>query len=502
VPPAPQPASHRAIAGPCQPRARNQMLAEEARSRNLLRTVAALAPEEVQEGDPEPEPSLEAAAPELWLRPETAAEGDEGGAQAGGAALEGVPDPTGGGLFFSHAWDEPKDWAKYFSAQRFVDVKQMQASTGLRVALERGLGHPRVWLDCACLPARASGGEPPLDGDHPVEQVSFGPYRMTVRALKDPAFLPPTESSEDSYTLLQFLEGHRFEGTMKVRKFDAAGRPGGEVEPLEVCWEIPKGFYYMRGACVISEDKVSPEAAAAKDPFCSRREQLRTWCSRLGLRDEIWVEFTLGTVRAECLMLTEPMLVLHDGFVAVAAWNYFDRLWPLCEWAVFCARRGPERVQLAADAFLGPTAAEYHWAFRRLSVESAGCQDPLDRQLLLGWLRRVFACEVLEQGVDYSGVERYVRATAIAVFAREAALAASRERHADDEAGWIALAAELKLSELHGALRRCKPWDWHQAAKQGREEEEAEAAYAAAVEAWWTGSVLPVLRDEGRRALR
>ncbi|OLP76278.1 hypothetical protein AK812_SmicGene43810 [Symbiodinium microadriaticum] len=56
------------------------------------------------------------------------------------------------------------------------------------------------------------------------------------------------------------------------------------------------------------------------------KEQLRRWSTRLALRDEVWLEFTLGSLRAECLLLADTMLV-------------------------FCARCGTGRVQLAADAF-------------------------------------------------------------------------------------------------------------------------------------------------------
>lgn len=498
----------------------------ETRCRDLLRTLPALGPQDGSAPADE-EPALDGAEPELWAFSEDAAEGGVGGAVAGDPSerqvrqlMEAPADQVGGALFLSHAWDEPREWSKYFAAQPFTAAKQLQVSTGLRAAVNRKLARPRVWVDCASLYEPVRGGDPHVECDHPLAQVSFGPYQMHIRALKDPAFLPGSEGCSNGYTVLRLLQGHSFEGTMNIRSFDAAGRPDKQVDPRVVQWEIAPGCYYVRSAHVLSEDKISPEVAATKEPFQSRAEHLRSWCARLGLRDEVWVEFTLGSIRTECLALAEPMLAMQDGFVAVVTWNYFDRLWPLCEWAIFCAHRGPDRVQLAVDAFVGPALVEYHRAIRRLSVASAACREPLDRELLLGKLERIFVCEahlatvgfekpdpsaplrrpVQQRQVDFSRVERYVRATAIAVFAREAALTATRRAHADDEAGWAGLSAELRLEELHGALRRCKPFDWAERAAAGPAD--AEAAYAAAVEGWWARQVLPVLSSERRRALR
>ncbi|CAE8616614.1 unnamed protein product, partial [Polarella glacialis] len=107
-----------------------------------------------------------------------------------------------------------------------------------------------------------------------------------------------------------------------------------------------------------------------------------------------------------------------------------------------------------------------------------------------------------ERKVDFSAVERYVRATAVAVFARQAALAGSRLLGQDDECGWVAMAEELGFEELHSALKKCKPWDWNEAAKTQGEAELQEEAYAATVEAWFLEDVLPELETERRLALR
>lgn len=259
---------------------------------------------------------------------------------------------------------------------------------------------------------------------------------------------------------------------------------------------------------------------------------------------------------------------MQGGLVAMVTWNYFDRLWPLVEWSVFCAHRGPDRIQLAADALAGPTLVEYYRAIRRVSVIDAGCRDKRDRELLLGLIEKVFrstraqdvtlgfsmpqpcdfcannrksdcqACQNKHRKkaaaartpaftikshmivndrpvplrditiperkrlVDYSAVERYVRATAIAVFAREAAMTASGGRSYDDEGGWTALSKELGLLELHAALTKCKPYDWFgRISNQGLEGDLAEASYLETVEAWWRQLVLPALEYERQLAV-
>ncbi|CAK0863859.1 unnamed protein product [Prorocentrum cordatum] len=259
---------------------------------------------------------------------------------------------------------------------------------------------------------------------------------------------------------------------------------------------------------------------------------LRKWPPRLRLRDEVWTELTLGSMRAESLELAEENLALHSGLVVVASWNHFDRLWPLFEWAIFCAARGPERVQLAAVGMPGPAVVEYQRALRRLGVAAAECRDPRDRPLLLAKLERAFpSCrpheektygcakwtrpaagrpkELLvrngvqtgplpeihrERLVDWRPLERYVRATAIGVFAREAALNASED--GKERSDWGNLAEELELFELRDALKDCRPWLWHRHVAQEQDEAAQEASFKAVVEDWWRAAVLPVLREE------
>lgn len=497
---------------------------EEARSRQLLRTVASEA--------------LQAAASDLWLYPDP----DAGPPPPDPKAAKGAPppeeevpplkaenDPDAGGLFLSHVWEEPFGWSSMFGEGQFKVAKHLQVCASLQRAADRDdllrpQQEPRAWVDCASLP------DPVLPCDHPLEELTLGTYAMPVKDLK--ALLPKVEGDINAggYTVLHLTEGHQFEGVMNLREWDATGRPLEATTPQNVEWEIPPGWYHVRSAHVIPEDRVSPEEAGKKPHFRPFAEQVRKWCKELKLRDEIWVEFTLGSIRAECLLLAEPMLSLHGGFLAVVAWNYFDRLWPMVEWTVYCARRGPARVQLAADHFTGPALVEYHRAIRRLSVDKAGCRDPRDRELLLGMLKRLFKCSTTEQTMayekptdgrlteairqpitDYSAVERYARATAIAVFAHEEAPVARRAPGAGDESGWAALAEELGLVQLSQALKRSKPFDWSETAalEPGDPRRpghlrglEPEAAFETLVEEWWTGLVLPVLEEERRRAVR
>jgi len=465
------------------------------RCRELLRTV--------------PMEDLASADESMWLPPV------EGEPEV--PKLEATRDPEGNGLFLSHAWDEPPGWAEHFPAQSFAAAKALQVSSSLREAERRQLhecGDARVWVDCASLPSAVS------PSDHPLEQTIFGPYRLPVEELK--SFVPRAPETAEilGYTLMHLPEGHSFTGHMRKTEWDDHGRPLREPELEEVSWSIPAGWHFIRNCRVIPEGFISPWAAAEKPEYRPLSEQLRRWCARLALRDEVWLEFTLGSLRAECLLLADTMLTMNSGLVAVVAWNYFDRLWPLWEWAVFCARRGAHHVQLAADAFSKRALVEYHRAMRRLTVEGATCRDLRDRPMLLEALEKLFHCSssmemvdfkkgdaasgpgvVKARIVDYSRVERFVRATAIAVFAREAALANSQQLERSDEMGWTALAAELGLEDLHHALKMCKPWDWMDAARaQGGEN--LDLAYEASCEAWWEDRVLPELERERQLALR
>eukprot|EP00927_Polykrikos_kofoidii_P028715 TRINITY_DN24997_c0_g1_i1.p1 TRINITY_DN24997_c0_g1~~TRINITY_DN24997_c0_g1_i1.p1 ORF type:complete len:607 (+),score=81.36 TRINITY_DN24997_c0_g1_i1:75-1823(+) len=509
----------------------------------------------------------------LWIFPEDYVSAVDGGVVGGETdpaegELKAEGDPGAGALFLSHAWDGPPGFDDYFGGgQVFADVKQIQASVAVEEAVRRGLHQqpePRVWVDRVSLPSPVS------PTDHPLEQTVFGPYRLPVREIK--AIFERVDGPNRGYTVLcvKDKEGHNFEGVMNMRTFDGNGRPSKDTSPCEVTWRIAAGWYHVSTAQVIPEDKVSLEFAESKRPFAPRAEQLRRWCTELGLRDEVWVEMTLGSLRCEYMLLAEPMLVLHSGFVALLTWNYFDRLWPLVEWAVFCAHHGAERVQLAATALAGPVLVEYYRAITRVSFVDACCRDPRDRQLLLQLIERIFVCKaetetlgysvppvpscitckckacvcwtkdplekyhaqaaarvpaftamstlslgdrsvelgkvplpVRDKVVDYSRAERFVRVTAIAVFAREAAMAASGRRGYDDEGGWMNLAMDLKLNDLHDALKGFKPYDCFRFVQQqeGLHGPEAEVSYLQKVEDWWTQRVLPVLAKERRRAV-
>lgn len=421
----------------------------------------------------------------------------EGEVSSEAKRLQAEADPEGGGLFLSHVWDEPFAWSEHFTAQSFTAAKALQVSTALQEAERRQLhkeGSPvRVWVDFASLP-------PPVSpSDHPLEQTIFGPYRLPVEELK--RFVPrapPRMATQEAprYTLMHLPEGHSFTGTMRKTEWDDHGRPLQHPELEEVSWSIPAGWHFIRHCRVIPEGFISPWAAAEKPEYQPLTEQLRRWCARLALREEVWLEFTLGSLRAECLLLADTMLTMHNGLVAVVGWNYFDRLWPLWEWAV-----------------------EYHRALRRISVVNATCRDSRDRPILLEALEKLFHCKasmemvgfktgdsesgptvLKERMVDFSPVERFVRVTAIAVFAREAALANSRQLEKTDETGWIAMAQELGYDDLWNALKKCKPWDWTDVV-QSEDLVQTDLAYEATVEAWWDDYVVPELERERHRAL-
>lgn len=289
---------------------------------------------------------------------------------------------------------------------------------------------------------------------------------------------------------------------------------------MAVSWEIPPGWYHVRSAHVIPEDRVSPKEASSKAVFTPFVEQMRTWSGNLRLQDEVWVEFTLGSIRAECMLLTDTILSLHGALVAQVNWNYFDRLWTFVEWTVYCLRRGPDRIQLGSDHFVGAAVVEYQRAIRRLNVEKAGVRDARDRDFLLATITRLFKCDTKQvtEGylkptdgrltcaikipiTDYTAVERYARATAVAVFAHESADTAARMPAAGDEMGWAALASELGLVELEAALKLMKPFNWRELSEL-KPAEQQEAEFDRLMQTWWTSQVLPVLEVERRLAMR
>jgi len=493
---------------------------KEKRCRQIIRTVTSEA--------------LQASSSSLWVYPDPneeppppdpkAAKGAPPPEEAA-APLEADDDPEASGLFLSHVWGEPDWWVQLYGTAKFKDGKHLQVSAALQRAVHRGDllvpgRDPRVWVDCASLP------DPVVPFDHPLEELTLGTYAMPAKDLKH--LIPkvdgdkyPGDINAGGYTIINVAqEGYSFEGIMNLRKWDEQGRPLEKTIPQAVQWEIPPGWYHVRSARVIPEDRVSPEEAGQKAEFKPFVDQMRKWTNSLKLRDEVWIEFTLGSIRAECMLLVDTMLSLHGGLLAVVKWNYFDRLWPFVEWTVYCARCGPDRVQLASDHFAGTAVVEYQRAIRRLSVEKAGVRDSRDRELLLAMLKRIFKCdtkkvtdcyvkpvdgrliEAIKVPVtDYSAVERYARATAIAVFAHEAADVVDRKPEAGDQFGWAALAGELGLLELEVALKKSKPFDWEELS-QLQPPENREACFNALVADWWTGKVLPVLEDERKLAMR
>merc|ERR1712070_1222513 len=122
-------------------------------------------------------------------------------------------------------------------------------------------------------------------------------------------------------------------------------------------------------------------------------------------------------------------------------------------------------------------------------------------------------------------VERYIRITALAAFARETARVSARELGIPDEGGWAALAEELGLHELYKKLKKCKPYDWLEASalesgcsksefamlRRSRPHDYAEQAkatlhvedgqtsgdpieegYIRRMDEWWEGEVMPL----------
>mmetsp|Transcript_34651 Transcript_34651/g.79335 ORF Transcript_34651/g.79335 Transcript_34651/m.79335 type:complete len:598 (-) Transcript_34651:38-1831(-) len=481
--------------------------------------------------------------------------------------LVAEPDRPGGGLFFSHTWHAPQDWESHFSLQPYMNAKMAQATSAVSRALSRGLVQgevPRVWLDLVSLPPAVA------PADHPLEQTTFGPCVLPLMELKKMVEL--AEPTSEWFSILRLDQGYSYQGQLRFRSYDAKGRPIVNTTPFEAEWSLAPGHYYVKTARVLStvpvallrqvmkkgwlpEDLVehqlsplefqeemqrrlealedmklvqqglTPDEAAGKEAFKGKGELLRAWYQKLRLTEEVWLEVTFGSVRSLCLLYAETQLASHAVMVAITTWNYFDRLWPVCEWAMFCCRRGPDAVQVGVDLWIGHTLVEFHRALRRLSVSAARCRDARDRDLLYGLLASMFRCTaakavtfkkekedqltraVHELALDFAPVERYIRCTAIAIFAKETALASKCQLGIPDEHGWGALAVEFGLQDLNSALKLCKTWDWLNASRAAASDRSAgemasaiEEGYLERVQSWWSRSVLPVLEDERKLA--
>lgn len=469
------------------------------------------------------EQGLDAADPLIWKA---------GPPSEGQVALAPRLEAGGKSVHVSHAWDEPASWSKWFGAQAYVEVKQLQVTEAMRglaqwmkLQSEGGDDPPfRVWVDHSCLPqAIKDSDQVPVSSDH-----DFGPFKIQVKALK--AILPTSQDAGRFYSMLTIpAEGFQYNGVLQNVQSDDPGQATGEDEAELVEWSLLPGQYFFTAAQRLSHaDGDSPDSIRVSDHVRPGQGDLLCWCTDQALDDEAWIRIGLASVRGACSVLFDSMLTLHSYLVPVVTWNYFGRLWPLVEWAIFCSRVGVDKVHLAADFFTKPALVEFHRALSSLSIEGAECHNPSDRRWLLSFLEREFTCTskyvtpcfqkvtkgvlmaVKERTVDFEPLERYIRATAVAIFARQAARTASRRLKCDDESGWIGLADSLGLSELHGALKRCKCWEWHQVAQsdagvsqpEGSLAAAVELAYQARVEAWWADFILPVLEDERRRALR
>lgn len=437
-----------------------------------------------------------------------------------------------GEIFLSHIWEPPENWERFFPSSTYEAVKKLQVdSTTKRLAKRRlqsssKFRELRLWVDRASVPSEVH------PEDHPLFKTSFGeeglskstlkPYRMPTKELKQILFKEDTKI----YSTVRKEEPHGFEGILRIRERDIFGTPKTNPTDVSVKWEIPPGQYTVQKVCVTEQDGVPHMDYSVYQIV--RDGPLKKWLFGNKLRDDIWLEVTFGSCRCENLKMVETILALNELYVAVMPWNYFDRLWALYEWSIFCVVHGLGRMHLAVDIFLqgsaGDTSSqhlEYRRMLRRLSVVNAKCQDKRDADFLWQKIQYFFQCDAIidttykvpmgdvltgdvllrkTRMVDFSKFERYVRAGTIAAFAREMALTKAnspeKEKTEDSYMPWMDLAKEFGFTDLFNALKKWRPY------KMCRTCGEDEARYVREVEEWFASEVLPVMDDEAALAVR
>merc|ERR1711924_510856 len=100
---------------------------------------------------------------------------------------------------------------------------------------------------------------------------------------------------------------------------------------------------------------------------------VRQWLQGLSILSEhLWLEFTLGSVRAESLFLMDEILWKHPRLTVILSWDHFARLWPLYEWATFLLEHSPVNVELSCSLTAPLSTIPLHLdRARRLSIDAA-----------------------------------------------------------------------------------------------------------------------------------
>lgn len=292
-------------------------------------------------------------------------------------------------------------------------------------------------------------------------------------------------------------------------------------------WSPPPGWAELMGAqcrygdvkaaevCIAAKDlagQASGRGAAARADAVAAGDAVRWGEVRLWI-DKCCVQQGDAVQVAACVELFEEFIQLSDGVLVLPAWNYFERLWCVYEWACFTMFHEPEDVVLCADAFLRPKSLPlFLKSIRNFSLDRCQCFHAPDREIL----RR----KVDQYYTSVQAFETFVRFTAVAFFGRCMTHRAGRASAqlapwADlaEEFGFAALARELRTADQSSkrwrreAYRSASGSHWEEAAGgkklPNREPDQPTAARASSSDvqaliceksdAWFSRHIAPLV---------
>lgn len=111
--------------------------------------------------------------------------------------------------------------------------------------------------------------------------------------------------------------------------------------------------------------------------------------------EEIWLELTLGSARAEAIKVWEAIIWKQRSLSVFLPWNFFTRLWCMYEWAQFLGPGGGSfnDVHIYWDWFTQQKVLPlYERMIRFVSVNDAEMHDSRDRDLLKAKIEYYWNC--------------------------------------------------------------------------------------------------------------
>mmetsp|Transcript_27329 Transcript_27329/g.62999 ORF Transcript_27329/g.62999 Transcript_27329/m.62999 type:complete len:658 (-) Transcript_27329:106-2079(-) len=221
------------------------------------------------------------------------------------------------------------------------------------------------------------------------------------------------------------------------------------------CWGKPDNWNDVMGTtCSYAYIKAVSLALISQDLLGSD-----SWGDMTVWIDKACIPQRHMLMRAHIDMI-EDFIHRCDGMVVLMTWHYFSRLWCVYEWASFLVYHHPSSVRLTVDFTMRPdTVHLFIDSVKNFTVASAECHKPDDRPMLMKKIKDYY--------VSAKAFEKFVKCTAIALFARFAARPAGRSSGDAEELfwPWVHLAEEQGFSELVEALVVADPHRWKQLTK-------------------------------------